>query len=254
MKLFYFTATGNSLSVAKSFGGENISMAQYQNGPSQNFEDESIGFIFPCYGSSFPTIVEQFIEKHSFKSKYTFAIITYGSMTMGAEKHFVDFAKSQDIKIDYINKIKMLDNSLKFFNIEKEIKKLPKKNVDVQLDKIKSDIKLKKHTIKNSNFIANHLSKKGFESYRKEIGDCDNLYTVESHCTKCGVCEKVCPVSNITVDNKVKFKGNCLRCYACTHNCPANAIRFKNEKSKRRFRNEKVSLKEIIESNNQNNL
>ena len=43
---------------------------------------------------------------------------------------------------------------------------------------------------------------------------------------------------------------NCQRCLACTNNCPHNAIRVKKEKSKTRFINQNVKLKEIIEANN----
>ncbi len=58
MKVFYFTTTGNSLSVAKAIGGEVISMVG--NNHKQIYEDEAIGFVFPCYKSSLPTIVEDF--------------------------------------------------------------------------------------------------------------------------------------------------------------------------------------------------
>ncbi|MCT4593220.1 MAG: 4Fe-4S binding protein [Anaeromicrobium sp.] len=54
---------------------------------------------------------------------------------------------------------------------------------------------------------------------------------------------------NIKVDHKVNFEGQCIRCYACTQNCPSNAIRFNGEKSKTRYRNSHISLKEIILAN-----
>ena len=43
---------------------------------------------------------------------------------------------------------------------------------------------------------------------------------------------------------------NCQMCLACTNNCPQNAIRVKKEKSKARFKNQNVTLKEIINANN----
>jgi len=62
MKIFYFTATGNSLSVAKHIGGELISMVQVLKGDQREFIDEKIGFVFPVYGGSIPTVVEDFIK------------------------------------------------------------------------------------------------------------------------------------------------------------------------------------------------
>lgn len=59
----------------------------------------------------------------------------------------------------------------------------------------------------------------------------------------------VCPADNITVTDRVTFSDHCEVCYACLHNCPRNAIHMKVEKSAVRFRNEHVSLQDIIQAN-----
>ena len=43
MKILYFTATGNSLAVAKKLGGELISIAQVKD--KQTFRDDVIGVV-----------------------------------------------------------------------------------------------------------------------------------------------------------------------------------------------------------------
>lgn len=144
----------------------------------------------------------------------------------------------------------MVDTSLKHYDMEKQIHGLAKKQVCEQLDKIKSDIERKVYNLGRGNVVTSQISKFGHKAYRKEIGNCDNLFEVEDHCTLCKVCEIVCPVDNIKVGCKVNFEGQCIRCYACTQNCPSNAIRFNGEKSKARYRNSDISLKEIILANN----
>ena len=47
--LFYFTATGNSLYVAKQFDQEPISIPQVINQENLVFEDETIGVVWPVY-------------------------------------------------------------------------------------------------------------------------------------------------------------------------------------------------------------
>jgi len=250
MKVFYFTATGNSLEVAKFLGGECISIPKVMKGNDRYFEDEVIGFVFPCYVSNMPTLVENFMKEAEFKADYIFAIMTYGNMHLGARGFTVDLGQKYHIKIDYSNHIKMVDTSLKYYDMEKQIEDLPKKDVAGQLNKLKQDIENRLHYKGRDNIITKNISKLGYRAYRKEIGDCDRLFTVEDHCTKCGVCVKVCPVDNIDLKDTVAFKGNCIRCYACTQNCPVNAIRFEGEKNKSRYRNAQVTLKEIIDANN----
>ena len=76
MKIFYFTATGNSLAVAKAFDAELLSIPQMLKGTQTTFEADQIGFIIPLYYSGTPRLVKNFIEKAEFKADYFFAIMT----------------------------------------------------------------------------------------------------------------------------------------------------------------------------------
>ena len=79
------------------------------------------------------------------------------------------------------------------------------------------------------------------------------LFSVSDDCIGCGLGSRICPVSNVTQTDKDKpvFGERCESCFACVHNCPKKAIHLKNEKSGERFRNTDVSVKEIVESNQQ---
>ena len=128
MKIFYFTATGNRLYVAKNFSGELYSIPKVLKSNELNFQDEKIGIIFPCYGFSAPNIVREFIEKVTLKSSYIFAIITYGNKLVGGADWFVKFAKKNNVHIQYADGLLMIDNYLPIFNIEKQ--KLKEKNIE----------------------------------------------------------------------------------------------------------------------------
>lgn len=54
MTIFYFTATGNSLSVAKKLGGELLSISQLVKEGRVDFADEVIGIICPVYCADVP--------------------------------------------------------------------------------------------------------------------------------------------------------------------------------------------------------
>ncbi|MHA1384534.1 MAG: 4Fe-4S dicluster domain-containing protein [Candidatus Helarchaeota archaeon] len=60
-------------------------------------------------------------------------------------------------------------------------------------------------------------------------------------CTKCGICTKVCPITDIRKDNEIYliFENddfelwNCCSCFLCEENCPIN-LSVREEMFKRR--------------------
>ena len=248
MKVFYFTATGNNLYVAKKIGGELYSIPKLIREGKFEFEDEKIGFVFPVYASSVPPLVEEFLRKAKLKSKYIFAVATYGAFSGAVTSHLLEIGKNNGIEFSYIKELLMIDNYLPGFNIDKQLEKEPKKKIEENLAIIIKDIEAEKKYIKENSvlrkLLRSQLSKLAGGS------DFEKKFYVEDNCTSCKVCEQVCPVNNIKVDKKPIFNNNCQKCLACINNCPQKAIRLTGEKGSARFRNQNVSLKEIIEANN----
>ena len=53
-----------------------------------------------------------------------------------------------------------------------------------------------------------------------------DFYATEQ-CIGCGKCAKLCPLNNITIeDKKPIWKDNCTHCMACIGNCPTQAIEY----------------------------
>ena len=198
---------------------------------------------------STPTLVSRFFDQVKLESDYIFAIMTYGNTSLGALDHIKRTAGKNGIALSYLNKVLMVDSSIKYFDMAQQIRDQGKKQIDNQIKEISAHITSRKKHIAASGFFMGQVSRLTHRLYKKEIGDVDRKYDVEPHCKNCGICAQVCPVNNIRMEKGPVFNHNCIRCYACTHNCPQNAIRFQGEKSKARFRNDQVRLKEIIQSN-----
>ncbi|MBO7460404.1 MAG: EFR1 family ferrodoxin, partial [Bacteroidales bacterium] len=55
----------------------------------------------------------------------------------------------------------------------------------------------------------------------------DEPFFATDACISCGMCAKVCPLQNITIENgRPHWNGHCNTCDACYHYCPKNAIQY----------------------------
>ena len=256
MKILYFTATGNSLHVAKKLGGELLSIPQLIKDNVWEIEADKIGIVFPKYTYAIPEPVEEFLNKVTFKSPYIFSIITCGTSSVGAASELEKIAQRKGFKFSYINHIAMVHNMLTVLDMQKEIEKEPSKNIVSNLSQIVEDIQNKKsYIIENSiveKFITKQLKKhKSFVEKIAKMNNFDQKFYIKSDCNGCGTCQKVCPINNIEMSNgKPNYQGNCVWCMACIQNCPQVAIHLPSEKSDARYRHAQVTLKEIISANN----
>lgn len=253
--VFYFTATGNSLYVAKKLDENPISIPQMLKHNNLNFSDESIGIIFPIYAGRAPKIVTRFLKKSTLKTDYLYFIGTYGNSDSAICKTLPDECEKLGLKIDYINTVSMVDNYLPAFDMEQELKK--DKNADKKIDEIVKDISVKKNFIPKVTAEGLKLAKSVWtmEKLRLMINDGSQLKIKTDKCIGCGICKSVCPIDNIVIGSGIAVRKNakCEYCLACAHNCPQKAITIKRgEKNPNaRFRNENITLEEIIKSNNQ---
>lgn len=264
MKVLYFSATGNSLHIAKSLGGELLSIPKMDKEGIYEFSDDKIGIVFPLHAWGVPSYIAEFLEKVTFNCDYLFAVTTFGIYSGAVAKHLTDIGNEAGYKFDYINRIKMVDNYLPTFDMIKEVEKEPKKEIEKNLAIVKSEIEESKKWILPENILKkatfNYMKGRADKPFNEErlkvhvYGEAiDNYLEVEDSCTQCGICTKVCPVDNITVDKengKIALSDKCFMCFACVHHCPSNAIHINGEVSNARYRNENIKLKEIIDANN----
>lgn len=254
MITFYFSATGNSLAVAKQIGGKLISIPQAIKNNPYEYTDDAIGFVFPTYCCNIPKIVRDFISSASFHADYFFAVATYGNgIGTGGDGNLLNrLDEFAGFQFDYLNSILMVDNFVDAFNIEKEIQKIPSKEIDEHMEKICSDIHLRKQYQKSVGLMGKLMT--GVcrpMSKKQDEGKMDARFIVDEACVRCGTCVKICPRKNITLNPNVTFHHHCEGCYGCLHICPKQAIHVKRERGTKRWRNSDVSVKELLDSNNQ---
>jgi ferredoxin len=196
------------------------------------------------------------LKKAKLKADYIFGVLTYGGRSGAATNQLLKALEANGNELHYAADLLMVDNFLPGFKMEDEIARLAEKNIDAHLAKIKQDIEGRKHSTPHKNVLwrvtsATISSLMGSKRGINWINNRDRKFSVTEKCNTCRTCARVCPVSNILVEEKPTFLHHCEWCLACIHNCPTGAIQMKTQKSEARFRNENVTLKELIEANEQ---
>jgi flavodoxin len=161
MKIFYFTATGNSLYIAKRIGGELYSIPQMIKEGKFDFEDDAIGFVFPCHGWGVARLIRRFIKRSKFNANYFFAIMTYGGTPKSGLQNMEQIGSKAGIQFNYTNEIFMIDNYLPNFEMEDEIKKEESKKIEEKLSLIIADVKIRKNRLVRKGCASVLLSKGG---------------------------------------------------------------------------------------------
>lgn len=252
--VFYFTATGNSLFVARALSDDPISIPQALKEGKLDFEADEIGFVFPDYAASAPLIMREFIEKARFNAPYIFSVITFGNFAANVADWWNDFCKQKNVTNNYINTLLMVDNYLPVFDMNEQIK--IDKNISENLSEIVADIDSQRQ------FISHVDSDEQMRQWLKRLQDehfpmkAEKLLALnEELCIGCGICTAVCPHGNFKITGKANFNGSCEYCLACVHACPQKALTLAagERNPQARFRNENVSLIDIKKANNQTN-
>ena len=250
--VFYFTATGNSLFIAKQLSDSPLSIPQELKKTDLTYEADEIGFVFPDYAAAVPVIVREFVEKARFKASYIFSVITFGNASVNVAEWWNDWAKAKGLHNNYINTILMVDNYLPVFDMNEQIK--IDKKTDENMAGIIGDISGHKDFIAPSEmgrFTKEMLQ--GMQDIHFSQKSEQLIKLDADKCIQCTTCTEVCPRGNFSLAaGGLQISGKCEFCLACVQNCPQHALSLERERNKEaRYRHPDISLNEIKRANRQ---
>lgn len=259
--ILYFTATGNSLYIARQLADKNtelLSIPQMVKQGRYDFEADEIGIVYPIYGHMPPNMVREFIKEARLTAGYKFAVLTYGNRKCNAVEIWDKTARTAGYAFDYIATIVMVDNWLPNFDMNEQMK--IDKHIPENLQRISADLAAQKHwhepvTELERSQHEGFLQTSGVNPETGFLMRSQDAFLITDACIGCAICTEVCPRGNYELTSTgVKTEGDCDFCFACIQNCPQKAIQFKDRKEvnpNARYRNEHVSLWSIKESNRQ---
>lgn len=194
--IFYFTATGNSLYVARQLADEHtelLSIPQLMKRKRLEFEADEIGIVYPIYGQMPPNMVCRFIQKARLEAAYKFAVLTYGNMQFVATELWDEISrKAGGTPFDYIyiTSILMVDNWLPNFDMSEQIK--IDKHIPESLERIKADQAVRKHEIPAASEQAKQLfnrfiSDRGLDPSVGYLMHSEDYFVITDACVGCAV-------------------------------------------------------------------
>lgn len=246
--VYYFSATGNSLKaagiIAERLGAKLYPMVQHKG---EVCTADRIGLVFPTYFWGVPRTVADFIAELKIvqMTPYVFAITTYGEIHGGVLGHVSGLLQKKGVELNYGREILAVANFVEEYNPRVHL-------ADVRLPKADQAALAAAREIENGTFNAPFRYRAGdrlfYKLYTGFKLNRDRGFRVDDTCTRCGICQKICPNGNITLKNgKPEFLHKCEHCVACINCCPQRAIQWRNVTRKRnRYRHPDVTIKEII--------
>lgn len=262
-KIFYFSGTGNTLAAAKRIASqlngdvELISIAALSRGAEVDFSDaDTVGIFHPVYCFGVPGIVQAFVERikklnKGTKHPYLYSLCTSSGLLGSAHLIMEQILKKRGYKLNAYFHIPMASNYIaraKAPNPRRLVKMLERANK--RLDAAAAKIAANKNRRPIHVFpldIFGEIAGKRAVSY---MYDYDKYFWLNENCTNCGLCEKICPASNIIIMNGMPtWRGHCEQCMACLQWCPQEAIQFRQISLKRaRYHHPEIKPEDLFRS------
>jgi len=256
--IYYFSATGNSLQVAKhlarSLGQDTALIPITKALKDQNEQPyDIVGFVYPVYMFGLPLIIDKFLKNIRLKKgAYIFAVATLGGLPGRAHTLAGKILKKRGYELAAGFSVLMPGNYTPLYEaIPEEKQQGMFKEETERIKQISEKVKARKKGIKEEKpLIANFfLYRILYKAGMSQVPGAGKNFWVNDACSKCGICEKICPVENIAMGKeKPHWSGHCQQCMACLQWCPKESIQYKkNTVGRKRYHHPEITLQEIME-------
>ena len=256
--IYYFTGTGNTLAVARALAGElgdtkliPLRRAMYYGALTP--EADAVGIAFPVYFLDMPAIVRQFVFNILFGGNpYIFGLATCGEQPGGALFRLKELLEEKTYSLSAGYALVMPENYIAPFDLMGDAGHREEKysSMKRRIPSIAAAIRERKVTVPEGSGSA--ILKVGGSlaaAFATKLYNTPRRLHATTACNRCGICAKICPMRNITVDEKgVAFGSDCTQCYACIHWCPQEAIEIGGRtRGKPRYHHPDVTIGDMFE-------
>lgn len=253
--IIYFTGTGNSRHLAEIMADKlhdqlEDAGAYIKSGKKAEFNSKKpFVFVCPVYGWQMPHIFRKFIMESVFSGNHeAYFVITCGGDIGCAGERAEELCREKGFIYKGTAEVVMPENYIALFKAPDE----PEAAELIAAAEIKTN-ELSEYIAEGREF---EMRKTGFSDKLKS-GPVNSIFYkfiikakpfhVTDKCISCGLCEKLCPLNNISMKSsrtetdanqkcaRPVWGDSCTHCMACICGCPEEAVEYGNKtKHKRR--------------------
>jgi len=233
--IVYFSGTGNSryaaALLADRLGDELLDAGGLikEKKKAELTSEKPWVFVAPTYAWQLPRVFSDFIRGGLFEgSKDAYFVMTCGEDIGHPEKELYELCRVKGLDFQGVLEVVMPENYITMFSApgQEEAAKIvaaarPVLEEGARLigqgkgfvDRHPGLLDTLKSTVVNGAFYPLFVKAKAFYATKD--------------CNGCGLCEKLCPLNNIELQNKEPVWGkSCTQCMACICGCPKEAIEY----------------------------
>jgi len=227
--IYWFSGTGNSLAVARQLAAQldDASLLALPEAPAAAAGSRAI-VVFPVYCLGLPAAVADWLASPALADcSYCATVASYGGIAGAPHAIARQLFAKQQITLDSGFSVKMPDNYLPMFSpgsTTKQAKRLAAATTTVE--RISRCLQTERRGVFEDSlpplrWLAPRLT--GIAA--RQFAVADRRFVVSSRCNGCGLCRKVCPVANISLEAaQPRWHQHCQQCLACLQWCPQQAI------------------------------
>jgi ferredoxin len=254
--IYYFTGTGNSLKIAKDLAGgipdsevRHIAAAM-ADGKGALRAAGKIGIVFPVYVDGMPLIVEKFVRGLEIQpDTYIFAVSNYGGAAGGSLIQLEQLLQEKGCRLSAAFGIRMPDNTQILFQPSTEAEQ--KRDFKHAAEAVAAIVRTVSRGGEAGDDLVQSARRTPKAFWQRPAFDPAKMaekFSADEKCNGCGLCERVCPVSNVTMDGeRPRWQNRCEQCLACMQWCPQEAIQFGTQSAAwGRYHHPDVRMEELL--------
>jgi len=256
--IYYFTGTGNSLAIARQLAAELGETAlvpipkALDAGEPVRAPAGAVGFVVPVYVLGLPKIVARFAERVDLTgAEYIFCACTLAECGMtGAFADLEKILRRKQKSLDAAFGVFMPQSHVHGAEADPAARQELFRRASQKVTAIASLIR-ERRTVRDEEPRWNVRFLRFFRpifSLWPGLGG-NGKFSVLPTCSGCTTCEKVCPVGNITMENKRPvWHDDCEMCFACVNFCPRQSVRMgRNSGRDRHYHHPDIMVRDMME-------